>query len=1000
MSPGADRYVKALATWAALWLLAIGSVDAQSTHGAIRGTVFDDLGLALDGVTIVVTSDHLQGERTVTTNPEGKFRLELLPPGLYKAVCSKQGYQWLEHEQIRVRLGGTVLLTLQLAATDTEEFVVAGGSPTLDRASAGIVSSFGQPVLNEIPVARDVSSIALLVPGVVEGGGLANDVLTGNLSIMGGSMLSNSHFVDQLDATDVADGRFGVRVPTSFVEELQVRAGSNEVEFGSAWGGTLNVITKSGRSEFRGELFGYYVPDGLTGTPQAVSGDHPTKRVESEFDVGFTLAGSLLRDKLWYFVGFDPSTIGHVYNSRISRADQLDAERETWTRTTKTRFFGGKLTWRVDKRNTASVTVFGDPTEVENQHFDTGRFYDSNLVDQTNILADVSMSSWNLAASWNTVLSDTSLVGLTVGRHRKSQLYTPQLEGLNYKDETFGGVWTDGVGQGTYFGAAGLRRALDRRVHDQIRGSLTWFLGADHAIKLGAGYSALEYEVDSSNNGKSDELCAPAIKGPNPWFDMEGPVGMDPGTGEYFEIPLDCDSNGDSINDGVVIGARSGNSLSLQDGYYVNRSFSSRSTGRSSLYHIFLQDEWTPTDGFTVSLGIRTEASEVTGDLSDVLPGHKINFSFADQLAPRMGLLWDPTRTGRMKVFAQHGRFFQTLPLNINVRAFGNEQRDSTVYLYRDDGSLPSPSNPGELFFASNRRSEHVAVDPDLRPQYLDQSVVGFEYEVMTDLAFGVKYISRSLGRMIEDISLDDGRTFFIANPGAYYDYNYGAEKPLEEPVHYPAAKRDYSAVEFTLSKRFSGSWQAQASLLWSSLRGNWEGFYSRDSREINPSLTRKFDLPDLLINADGILQNDRPWQFRAFGSYTFDFGMVLGANMFYLTGSPLSKLGAHPIYGLDERFVTRRGSEGRTEGWMNWDLHVSYPFSLGAYQLEAIFDVFNIFNEQVAVEVDQRWTVYGPGDEADAPGGDIDTQTNDAWSSPLVNSPPRKIRMGLKLSW
>ena len=78
----------------------------------------------------------------------------------------------------------------------------------------------------------------------------------------------------------------------------------------------------------------------------------------------------------------------------------------------------------------------------------------------------------------------------------------------------------------------------------------------------------------------------------------------------------------------------------------------------------------------------------------------------------------------------------------------------------------------------------------------------------------------------------------------------------------------------------------------------------SRDNRQIDPNITSKFDLPSLLNNAFGLLPNDREWQFKTFGSYVWNNGLTAGFNTFFLTGAPISKLGAHRIYGLDERFV------------------------------------------------------------------------------------------------
>jgi hypothetical protein len=258
----------------------------------------------------------------------------------------------------------------------------------------------------------------------------------------------------------------------------------------------------------------------------------------------------------------------------------------------------------------------------------------------------------------------------------------------------------------------------------------------------------------------------------------------------------------------------------------------------------------------------------------------------------------------------------------------------------------------------------------------------------------GVKYVKRYRGKVIEDISLDDGLSFFVANPGGTFAENPGTGAPLDTPIDFPEAKRTYNAVELSLQKRMSDSWQMNASLLWSRLKGNYEGLYSRTNRQIDPNITASFDLASLLVNAYGLLPNDREWQLKAYGSYAFDFGLVAGANLYYLTGAPLSKLGAHWYWGPDHRYVTPRGSEGRTPDWYGLDLHLDYPIHIDDMELKLILDIFNVANHQSVVEADNRWTVLTSFDP------DPNQQTNDSWSEALLYSNPRNIRFGLKLSW
>jgi hypothetical protein len=583
-----------------------------------------------------------------------------------------------------------------------------------------------------------------------------------------------------------------------------------------------------------------------------------------------------------------------------------------------------------------------------------------------------------------------------VGLHQTEQTYLPDLNAINYQDQTSAGAWTLGAGGSSYFGGSGFRQPLDDRTREQARLSFSLFLGDKHELKLGAGYFNVEFDMDYNVNGPSDAFCAPSTTD-NPWYGGDQAWAFDHDSGDVVPLDHDCAVSGSGPLNGYMMPARVGNRYRLRNGYYYNRNYKNQSTGETEEMSLYAQDSWRIASNFTISLGVRAESSTSEGNLTKVMPERTLDFSFSDMVAPRIGFVWDPTNQGRSKIFAHWGEFYQSIPLDINVRSLGNEKYDFVFYENPEDGSLPNTTNPGAFFYYTSSRSEFTVIDPDVDPQYLEELVFGGEYEIATDVAVGLKYIKRELGQVIEDISVDNGNTYFVTNPGGTFTFNPGTGTDLDEPVDFPAATRDFEGIEASINKRYSNNWQGYVSLLYSELVGNYEGLYSRDNQQIDPNITSKFDLPDLLENADGLLYNDREWQFKAFGSYHFGFGLVAGLNMFYMTGSPISKLGAHPLYGLDERFVTARGSEGRTEDWMNWDLHFAYPIPIGDFQLEVMLDIFNLFDEQVAVETDQRWTVNGPGDEDVAPGGDINAQTNDTYGQPLVYSPPQNFRIGVR---
>ena len=124
-------------------LLAVSPVLAQGTRGGIQGTVADEEGVDLPGVTVVLTSPSMQGTRTEVTGENGYFRFSLLPTGTYKAVFSLPSYQTVEHENIRVLLEGMVTLDVGLNSTFAEEVMVTGESPVVDVTSPAIGSLIG-----------------------------------------------------------------------------------------------------------------------------------------------------------------------------------------------------------------------------------------------------------------------------------------------------------------------------------------------------------------------------------------------------------------------------------------------------------------------------------------------------------------------------------------------------------------------------------------------------------------------------------------------------------------------------------------------------------------------------------------------------------------------------------------------------------------------------------------------------------------------------------------
>ena len=410
--------------------------------------------------------------------------------------------------------------------------------------------------------------------------------------------------VDQLDTTDVAEGRAGTQISTSFVEEVQVKTGGYEAEYGGALGGVVNMITKSGGNEFHGDVFGYFTNDSLWETAKVPETRGDVKTVDSEYDYGFTLGGPVVRDNLWFFVGVNPNNLDQNLLKEVYVDDTL-FQTNQFVRGYERMYFTGKLTWQVGESNLVTFNVLGDPTDISNDFYTTN-FVDSPFIETNQFYATSEIGGINYGLGWNSIFSDSVVLEASYGHHENTQKQLPQVDLPNYQDQTSDGVWTGGAGGSVLFGGPGFQQPKDDRTRDQLKASLTWFLGAKHELKLGAGYNNVEYDADYNMVGSSDAFCAAMIEGGAEFYDFD--------SGEYVPLVANCDSNGDGVNDGWQFADRVGNRWRLRNGYYYNRNYKNQSVGETEEFNVYAQDSWRVTDNFTLTFGVRAESSESTGE--------------------------------------------------------------------------------------------------------------------------------------------------------------------------------------------------------------------------------------------------------------------------------------------------------------------------------------------------------------------------------------------------
>ena len=374
-------------------------------------------------------------------------------------------------------------------------------------------------------------------------------------------------------------------------------------------------------------------------------------------------------------------------------------------------------------------------------------------------------------------------------------------------------------------------------------------------------------------------------------------------------------------------------------------------------------------------------------------------------------------------MYGSWGRFYEAIPLDMNIRAINGEDYIITQYVntralnsnnwFNPNGSPLSTNGPWSV----RRVSTLTAITPldeNLKTQFEDQLIFGAEYQFRPAWSVGARFVNRELRRIIEDIGTFTNPAdpleltgYVIGNPGEGF---FGS--PFDKP------SRSYNALELSVTRAFADRWHMNSSFVYSHARGNHEGLYMSGYDQLDPNITALYDIPSFLPNSDGRLRSDKPYQFKMFGAYSWDWGLTLSEGFLLSAGVPISAQGPEIVngYGDGTIFLQERGSQGRTSAYWNVDFHADYRLPLGSRlggsrSVSVILDVFNLFNNNEELEVDQDYTYEGdPNFHLWTVDSNLDAYGNPEFNSSLPSSPfyktpslrqsPRAMQIGFKFTF
>jgi hypothetical protein len=293
-------------------LVSLPIVVAQQnvTSGTLSGRIEDLRGAVLSGANVTATNLETNQRLATTTDDEGRYRFPYLRTGAYDLTVEASGFATVT-KQLTVLVGQSLELTLRLDVAGVSEEVNIGSSdvPLIETVRTQITETIRPRDIQELPLnGRNYLDLALLIPGVSPTNTGSNQrfaetsaVPGQGLSIAGQRNLYNSFIVDGVSANDDAADLTGTYYSEEVIDQFQVVTSGGIAEFGRASGGVVNILTRSGSNDWRGNFYGFFRNQRFDArNPLA-----PTKDLLTQAQYGSTAGGPLRHDRTFFFTNFE-----------------------------------------------------------------------------------------------------------------------------------------------------------------------------------------------------------------------------------------------------------------------------------------------------------------------------------------------------------------------------------------------------------------------------------------------------------------------------------------------------------------------------------------------------------------------------------------------------------------------------------------------------------------------------------------------------------------------
>ncbi|HKR75655.1 MAG TPA: TonB-dependent receptor [Rhodanobacter sp.] len=969
--------------------LGLGLVGTSALAQNVTGAIFGQIS-GQHGDTVSIRNVNTGFERSVPVDSAGRYRISSLPTGDYTVTLQNSGQTVSSRDHVMVTIAGGTEVSFGAPASAAKTLegvsVVASALPAIDVSSVDTRTVMTAEQLQKLPVGRDISSVALLAPGVIQGSSYK-----GAPSFGGSAASENAYYINGYPTTNPLTSIGFSTLPFDAIDQEQVLTGGYSAEFGRSTGGVINIVTKRGSNQWKAGVYSIWSPESLRSTPRnnyfpdtgfygpgnrtPTDGTLYLNRAHAQYwtsTVGAYVGGPLIQDKLFIYADLEMNrqegnSVRYYTNSSATNLKQAwndyAYKMPRWT---------AKVDWNINDSNILELTGISDKTQYDAKYSPYSYVTDTHTDTQTGGSYTKDGGELYVGKYTGYVTDDLTLTALygtqQIDHYSSPWRYDPSCPFISSS--------TQSQAPGLTYTSCQLTTStvLVPKAHDKTYGGrldVEYRIG-DHDVRVG-----LDKQTAVSLTGSS----------------------MPGGYGWYYGWQA---KPGDPIDGGHGVGSPASAGGLGSQGYYVYRYYQTQlanvKTEQSSQY---IEDRWQVNDRVLLSLGLRNE--QFTNYNGNNQPYARQR----NQLAPRLGVTWDVFGDSTLKVFANAGRYHLAMPNNVAVRGASGSLITSEYFTYTGvDPKTGAPTglspvavdhSKGYTCGNTNQVSSNLecgeAPDPrtvaakNMKSHFQDEYILGAEYQLSPSYVVGAKATMRKLRSAIDDTCTPAlGGRCFLFNPGVANTFleeqDDGSFKEVtysNAQLGFPQLKRKYASLDMFIEHPFANNWYGKIEYTFSHNYGNTEGQLASDldtgnGGQSDVSVTQDWDLPQLMVGANGSLPNDRKHQIRAFGYYQLSKEWRFGATAQIASGRPLSCTtfwpdpsapvynGSYyhycglPIAGSTGYVFTPRGTSGHSPWTYKLDLNVAYSPAWADNKLTLQMDVFNIFNKQTPLYYNMRY--------------------------------------------